>query len=73
MTIYVVIYKDGSWGNTGDNVLGVFDNKKQAKDLVDYVMSEKDEFKNLSGSMVYIDEFKLNKIDDIDETLSYLH
>ena len=71
MMTYVVMYKDGSWGNTGDYILGVFDNKKQAQELVAHVKELKD-FEELSGSKVYIEMYPMNKacsdeaIDDLD-------
>lgn len=51
MTLYIVEYIDGSWANTGNYILGIFDNEDDAKRLVDRVEDMKD-FNVLSGSGV---------------------
>lgn len=72
-TLYVVMYRDDSWGNTGDYILGIYDNEKEAYGLANRVINMKNDFKELSGSKVYVEVYTLNEQAVSDEDIDHYY
>lgn len=70
--VYVVIYEDGSWGNHGRYILAVYDNEKQAQELVERVRVLKHDFEGMSGSGCDFEIWPLNQDFDL-ANIDYYH